>query len=363
MNTVLSHPGIGNSDDFGNLAFTTQVSASAFAGDHAVLNSASFLYAIVPQIPLPPLARHKYTEIQIPGAVTTFVSSNNDAGSIVGSFVGPDGTRHGFLEDSNGIHEIAVPYGTNTQPEAINNHGDIAGSFEFPVGSPHGFILRDGSFITIDFPGGVATFIFDMNDHGAIAGTYAPDEISAFRGFRMDDTGFISLDPLSPNPSEGTEAFGINNAGDVVGSFVSPAASTFSFLFTHNKFQDISVPGGFEPFAEGINDAHAIVGEYEDVEGFSHGFISQGGQFRTVFSPVFGDTFPFHVNSSGHIVGEYFDETGNLHSFLAVPLNDDVAETAPLANLRRATAVPKCAPQNLRGHHKDMKNPRLCPLN
>lgn len=247
VNTVLSHPGIGNSDDFGNLAFTTQVSASAFAGGQAVLNSASFLYAIVPQIPLPPPARLKYTEIKIPGAVTTSVRNMNDAGSLVGNYTDANGITHGFLEDANGVHEIAVPNGTNTQPEAINNHGDIAGSFEYPVGSAHGFILRNGSFTTIDFPGAVATFIFDMNDHGAIAGMYAPDEISAARGFKMDDSGFISLVPPLPNPSEGTVAFGINNAGDIVGFSVSLEARTFSFLFTHNKFQNITVPGGLIP--------------------------------------------------------------------------------------------------------------------
>jgi probable HAF family extracellular repeat protein len=363
INTVLSHPGIGNSDDFGNLAFTTQMTASALGGDNAVLNSASFLYDIVPLVPLPPLARLKYTEIQVPGAVTTLVSSMNDEGSIVGSFIDADGASHGFLQDNNGIHEIAVPYGTNTQPEAINNHGDIAGSFEYPVGSPHGFILRNGSFTIIDFPGAVATFIFDINDHGAIAGRYAPDEIQAERGFRMDDKGFISLDPPFTNTAGGTTAFGINNAGDVVGFSVTQEARTFSFLFTRNKFREVSVPGGFDAVAEGINDAQAIVGVYEDIEGFDHGFIGQGGHFSTVESPVFGNAFPFHVNSSGQIVGEYFDQTGNQHSFLAVPGNDDMSETATAANLRRATATPRCTLQALRGHRKEMKKTWLCTVN
>lgn len=110
---------------------------------------------------------------------------------------------------------------------------------------------------------------------------------------------------------------------------------------------------------EGINDAHAIVGEYMDVVGFSHGFISQGGQFRTADFPGSDDTFLFHMNSSGQIVGDFSDLAGD-HSFLAVPLNDDVAETAPTVSLRRATAAPKCTLENLRGHHKNMKNPCLC---
>ncbi len=69
-----------------------------------------------------------------------------------------------------------------------------------------------------------------------------------------------------------TEAFGINNAGQIVGVFTEPGA-LHGFLFDGgDTFTRIDVPGGINTFARGINTAGQIVGEF--VSDRVHGFLA-----------------------------------------------------------------------------------------
>jgi uncharacterized membrane protein len=362
-NIPLNTPALASTPDANGLGFTTELDAFAFNGDSVTLNSATFLYTIVPQVPLPPLAKLKYTEIQVPGAASTTVNGINNAGDLVGDFLDSAGIAHGFLQDKNGIHEIAVPNGSNTSPDSVNNQGDVVGSFQDAAGIFHAFLLRGGSFTTLDFPGASATFAFDINDHGVIIGVYEDSGGFPFHGFRMDQNGFVTID--DPNQLSGglTEAFGINNQGDIAGFYEDQSFNSHGFLFTNNKFQEVIVPGGFQPSAAGINDAQNIVGTYADLSQFDHGFIGQGTKFRTVDFPGSAGTFPFHVNASGQIVGEYFDDAGNLHSFLAERQPDDGSQVEPQNSSHRSTPMHRCTSQTLLGHHKNMKNLHSCPLN
>jgi uncharacterized membrane protein len=118
----------------------------------------------------------------------------------------------------------------------------------------------------------------------------------------------------------GTEASGINNRGQIVGSYFD-ATATHGFLDSGGIFSAIDVPlaGGNTTDAEGINDAGQIVGRYNDVPGppLRHGFLDNGGIFSPIDVPFPGVfvTQAFGINDAGQIVGTYNDATGN-HGFL-----------------------------------------------
>jgi probable HAF family extracellular repeat protein len=73
-------------------------------------------------------------------------------------------------------------------------------------------------------------------------------------------------------------------------------------------------------FATGINDAGQIVGSYFDGHSGYHGFLYSGGFFTTIDDPSAARTFPNGINMSGQIVGTYTDSTNHDHGFLLTPM-------------------------------------------
>jgi uncharacterized membrane protein len=59
-----------------------------------------------------------------------------------------------------------------------------------------------------------------------------------------------------------TSAYGINDAGQIVGSYFSGSTGK-SFLLTSTGFSSFSYPGASQTTAYGINDAGQIVGNYQ----------------------------------------------------------------------------------------------------
>src|SRR5215831_8027713 len=76
----------------------------------------------------------------------------------------------------------------------------------------------------------------------------------------------------------------------------------------------------FGTTAFGINDAGQIVGAYTDANRHGHGFLYSGGTFTNLDDPLgtFG-TFAFGINNAGQIVGYYIDASSNTHGFLYNP--------------------------------------------
>lgn len=108
-----------------------------------------------------------------------------------------------------------------------------------------------------------------------------------------------------------TTLSGINNNGDLVGSYVD-ASGTHAFLRTGNTNTVIEVPGsnpGSTSLAA-INNRGDITGTFKDANG-SHGFIrSADGRTYTAFDlpPRLGQdyTLPTAINDRGDVVGQGF---------------------------------------------------------
>lgn len=111
--------------------------------------------------------------------------------------------------------------------------------------------------------------------------------------------------------SSSTRAYGINKAGDIVGTYVvsSPVAiNSHGFLLANGRFTTIDFPGSFGTEAYSINAAGEIVGVYWDAQGAaigSHGFLFSGGRFTRIDRPHAVVTRALGINDSGQIVGVY----------------------------------------------------------
>jgi probable HAF family extracellular repeat protein len=105
-----------------------------------------------------------------------------------------------------------------------------------------------------------------------------------------------------------------------------------------------------DTFAYGINDAGQIVGEYSDASG-SHGFLLSAGKYTTLDDPSAGgplsSTVAWGINNKGQIVGSYRDSANHEHGFLYsggfyITLDD------PLAT--QGTGVVGCCARTANGH-------------
>jgi uncharacterized membrane protein len=177
-------------------------------------------------------------------------------------------------------------------------------------------------FTSLDYPGGTKTFARGINDRGTIVGAYRinpPRHALVIRHGR-----YI---PLAPHSVLGgvnfSEAYKINNHGDVVGDYDDGV--THGFLLHKGVVTTLDFPGADLTIALGINDSGMVVGEWDilDLQGNTlayHGFTWKDGAFSDVEFPGSADTSILAINNNGDYVG-LWDTDINApagHGFLSV---------------------------------------------
>src|SRR5579872_1311072 len=101
--------------------------------------------------------------------------------------------------------------------------------------------------------------------------------LASLQVIRADSYTFTSLGNWgSPNA--------INNAGQIVGTSIG-GQQTSSLLYVSGILAPIAVPGSDNTFAYGINNAGQIVGSYSISGAGSSGFVDSNGVFTTIIVP------------------------------------------------------------------------------
>lgn len=248
----------------------------------------------------------------------TSLAGINDKGEIVGGFT--IGDPQGFvISKRSEITRTGCPNVTFTALLGINNSGAIAGL----CGSNHAFFRNpQGQYTLIDVPGAFSTRGRGLNDLNQVVGYYL-DQTGEFHGFVWNDGAFFTFDlpdleNVIPFPH------GINNRGQIVGSFVERPCSCNErgFLFSQGSFTVIDFPGASATILNGINDRGDIVGTYVDSNEEHHGFVLDDEGFKTLDVPFVGIDFTEAqgINNRGEIVGRYA-QSDPVYSFgfVAIP--------------------------------------------
>jgi uncharacterized membrane protein len=211
-------------------------------------------------------------------------SGINDSGQIVGQT-----GNHGFLLSGATYSTFDVPGSTFTQPLGINDGGQIVGGYsssnETSSNPNHGFLVSGGEYSTIDFPGSTDTQANDISDSGLIVGSYIMSGVS--HGFVLNAGSYTTLD--FPG-STATRAYGINDAGLIVGDYEDgvivgddgECCPRHGFLLSGSNYTKVDFPGSSVTIATGINNAGEIVGSYGGTN--AGGATTQG--FLAVPQPV-----------------------------------------------------------------------------
>lgn len=197
-----------------------------------------------------------------------------------------------------------VPGATETVAYDINNVGQIVGEFIDASGVIHGFLKDGDTFTMIDVPGATRTHAFGINDVGQIVGEFF-DATGGIHGFLKDGATLTTFDVPG-----GARARAINNAGHIVG-----LASGLGFLKVGDDVTFFAVPGASSTGAFGINEAGQIVGNFF-VDGTIHGFLKEGSSFTTIDAPgAVRVTQAFAINNLGQILGD-FETASTSHMYL-----------------------------------------------
>ena len=163
------------------------------------------------------------------------------------------------------------------------------------------------TYTSLDFPGGTLTTTRGINNHGEIVGAYRV--VPPRHPLLIKHGQYI---PLAPNTILGTdlsEAFKINDRGDVVGAYVDDAGFSHGFLLSNSgNVTTIDFPGADDTYARGINESGTIVGQWDLVDAngnllITHGFLWKDGNFTQFDFPGAGDTYLFGINARGDLAG------------------------------------------------------------
>jgi probable HAF family extracellular repeat protein len=255
----------------------------------------------------------------------------NNAGEIVGSYSDKNGhPTNGFLINDS-FRTLNNPFVAldATEPNDVNQFDQIVGSYNgatftsgthtFPTFHQGGFLYINGNWTSFESS--------NLNNGTFVEGINSPGQIVGYRTIGSGNAGqaFIYLagtyQDIGP---AGTKAYGINDAGQIVGTFdptlasYTPGPPTHGFLYSNGVFSLLDAPNASSTVLRDVNDAGLIVGYLQNDSG-THGFAysQTTGEWQLVDVPGAASTFIFGVNDLNQIVGSYADANGLMHGFVA----------------------------------------------
>jgi uncharacterized membrane protein len=227
---------------------------------------------------------------------------------------------------------LDVPFAgaSQTQPLGINNQGVIVGIYVAADGidSP-GFVFDKGAWISVTVPGAggdpnppfpnLLAGFFGINEAGTAVGSYTDQNFGGHSFLRSAEGTITRLPDLSSVPGDWTVAWGINDAGTIVGYYGTDPLLNLGghhgFILRHGVITVVDYPGAVDTELFSINNRHQIVGQWFDAV-TSHGLMLDHGVLSSFDPPGSTFTYPQHINNAGDIVGAYDDAASKTHGFL-----------------------------------------------
>ena len=282
-----------------------------------------------------------FETVDYPGAVATYpVAIVGDV--IVGNYLDANSVSHGFALSEGAFTSVDVPDAGSgarqgTFPIGMSKDMAIAGSYIDSNNVTHGFSRsRAGAITHIDIPGAISQYIppiggiplpvmgaagtqvNGINEVGQIVGSYRTSpypEFGFLRGFLWSQGGEITLIDI-PGVEFFTVPSAINEKGEIVGGASSTPFVHPFYRSSNGEFTSFDVPGALAGISAGINGKSEVVGIYFDGKFQTHGFYrSSRGQITTIDPPGSVLTVFIAISEKGVIVGSYLDANNVYHGF------------------------------------------------
>jgi probable HAF family extracellular repeat protein len=204
----------------------------------------------------------------------------NDAGQVVGSAVTADGSNHPFRYSNGQMTDLGTlgsPNGVDwwNSAQGINESGVVVGTSYTASGNFRGFIWSNGKMTPLGTLGGQWSEGYAINNKGQTTGiAYTKNNLEAHAflqtGSKVTDLGTLT------GPLFTSWGLGINDSGVVVG-YSDFEGGYHAFVYSGGKMKDLNklIPAGSGWVLEqafGINNAGQIVGTGTH-NGQEHGFL------------------------------------------------------------------------------------------
>lgn len=302
------------------------------------------------------------TDLGTLGGAESFAFEINDAGQVAGRAQAANGRDHAFLYANGVMNDLGVAGGdvatASSQGFGLNDAGQVVGSalkvYATPVlwsggaatelgsqngllsaadinnagqivgygggGFGHAMLYENGAVTDLGTLGGQSSRATAINDSGVIVG-YAAGSLpggTADLAFVYVNGTMTSLGSL--NPEGGSQAFAVNEGGQIAGSSYFAPGDARAFLYANGAMLNLGTLGGLGSSGWGINDAGFVVGSSGVVGGGSHAFLYQGGpllDLNELIDPAAGWvlTRAEDINNVGQIIGSGL-MNGQQHAFL-----------------------------------------------
>ncbi len=272
------------------------------------------------------LAAHtdfRFTEVDYPGALETYLFGENNFGLTTGAFQDSGQNPHAFILKDGAFKALDSDGVLGQNPSyalTCNDMGVVVGQWTSPDRSvSHGFTWQHGQVITVDYPGSSFSAVYGINDLGTLIGTWT-DSNSATQGYICHHGTFA---PLTGPGITSIVPYSINLHETIVGQLLSATDHQYhAFIRTpggHYTLFDAPGAAAGSTVAISVNNQGLILGYYALADGSYHGFLKMGETYVPLDYPGTTTTVTQTLNDFSRIVGYFVDGEGNSHGFTAVP--------------------------------------------
>lgn len=249
------------------------------------------------------------------GGVTTKGMGINEASDIAGA--SQSGSYlYAFLWDGDTMTNLGDLGGQGSWAYDVNDTGQVVGGSPLGGGNNHAFLWQQSSGMQdLGTLGGPDSYAFEINSAGQAVGyaCCAPDTYLS-HAVLWGSGGIVDLGDLDPMWPAISAAYGINDAGQVVGGSYDEFANFHAFLWQSGGMQDLGTLGGDYSAAEAINESGQVVGTARLANGAPHAFLWDGSM-QDLGALTWDQSIAYDINDKGQVVGALQTDS-NSHAFV-----------------------------------------------
>jgi len=272
----------------------------------------SFCFALVPAMLAVVMAANAqvgrvtctYTSFNVQGSQVGF-GGINDSDWVSGSVQTGAPSMEGFVRKATGTVTTFLVNGMPNLGNKLNNYGTVVGSY-FPSASSGNQVgykrYSNGAVVTLHGPSGARSVVpYGINNAGKIVGDYVTTT-SVQKGFTYLNGSYTTF---YHSGWSFLEPHAINKQGVIVGSYLDSSSKTHGFAYSNGQWVTVNVPGASATVILGINDWGSMVGWYLPAgSSTSRGFLYKNGTFSTVDYAGKHSFTVNGINNLGHIYGD-----------------------------------------------------------